>query len=108
MPSGVSSCEGDKRSKFPKVLNLALAGLRISARLDNKTRQKYGLFSKISLSVIGACEMDKNPHIFITRANQYIHKNNRHFDGTVNNFGPVLFAENLEQNEYYSFKAMLF
>ena len=72
MPSGVSSCEGDKRSKFPKMLNLALAGLRISARLDNKPKTNHDLFDKFSLRSIVACEVAKSPHIFLTRTNQHI------------------------------------
>ena len=34
--------------------------------------KKYGLFSKFSLAVIGAYEVAKKPHIFITRQNQHI------------------------------------
>ena len=41
--------------------------------------------------------MDKNPPIFITRANQHIQEINRHFDGTLNNYGPMAFEENQEQ-----------
>ena len=38
--------------------------------------------------------MAKNPHIFLTRANQHIQEMNRHFDGTLNCFGPIVFAAN--------------
>ena len=31
----------------------------------------------------------------------------RHFDGTLNHFGSILFAENQEHNESYNFKDML-
>ena len=48
------------------------AGIRRYARLANKPRQKYGLFAKFPLEVIGEFEVDKNPHIFITLANQHI------------------------------------
>ena len=56
---------------MPKMINLESTGIRIYSRLANKPRQKYGLFDKFSLTFIGACEAAKNPHIFITRANQY-------------------------------------
>ena len=46
-----------------KMIYIASTGLRRSARLDNNTKQKYGLFTKFSLAVIGACEVAKNPHI---------------------------------------------
>ena len=51
--------------------------------------------------------MGNNPHIFLTRANQHIQEINRHFDGTLNHYGPVLFSENQEQEEPYTFKEML-
>ena len=54
------------------MINLESTGLRIYARLDNKPRQKYGLFDKFSLAVIGECEAANKPHIFLTRANQQI------------------------------------
>ena len=66
--------------------------------MANKPKQKYGLFAKFSLAVIGACEVAKNPQIFLTRANQRIQEINRHFDVTLNHFGPKLFAANQEQN----------
>ena len=72
--------------------------------MANKPKQKYDLFLKLSLAVIGACEVDNNPHIFLTRANQYIQEINRHFDGTLNNFGLIVFAKNQEQNESYTCK----
>ena len=58
----------------------------------NKPKRKYGLFSKLSLALIEACEVAKKPHIFITRENQHIQEINRHFDGTLNHFGPIVFA----------------
>ena len=42
--------------------------------------------------------MYNNPHTFLTRANQHIQKINRHFDGTLNQYGPMVFAANQEQN----------
>ena len=74
------SCEGEKRSKMPNVIDLASTFIRISDGLDNKPKQKYGLLSKLSLLVIVAHEVDKNSHIFITRAKQHIQEINRHFD----------------------------
>ena len=58
-----------KGSKMPRMTDLASTGLRISDRLANKNKQKYGLFDKLSLSVIGSFEVAKNPHIFLTRTN---------------------------------------
>ena len=55
------------------MTDLASTGLMIYAMLANKPRQKYGLFDTFSLALIGACEVAKNPHIFLTRANQHIH-----------------------------------
>ena len=57
---------------MPKMTDMASTSIMIYASLANKTRQKYGLFDKLSLSVIGACEAAKNPHIFLTRENQYV------------------------------------
>ena len=48
--------------------------------------------------------MAKNPHIFLSRSNQHIQEINRHFDGTLNNYGPMVFSSNQEQNESYTFK----
>ena len=47
--------------KMPKMIYLESPGISIYARLDNKTRQKYSLFDKFSLSVIGAREAANNP-----------------------------------------------
>ena len=60
-------------SKVPKMIDLVSTSLRVYARLDNKPKQKYGLFAKFSLSVIGRCEVAKNPHLFINLANQLIY-----------------------------------
>ena len=49
------------------MIDLASTGIRKSDRLANKPKQKYGLFDKFALEVIGACEVYKNPHIFPTR-----------------------------------------
>ena len=92
---------------MPNIIDMVSIGLRISTGLDNKLIQKYGLFEKFSLAVFGACEVDNNPHIFITRSNQQIQLINRHFYGTLNNYGFLVFAENQEQNEYYTFKDIL-
>ena len=67
MPSGMTYREGEKGSKMPKMIDLASTGLRRSSRLANKPKQKYGLFDKFSLAVIGACKVANNPHIFLTR-----------------------------------------
>ena len=72
MPSGMTSHEVEKVSKMPKIIYLVSTGLRRSSRFDNKPKQEYFLFAKLSLSVIRACEVDKNPHVFLTRANQHI------------------------------------
>ena len=82
----------DKRYKIPKMINIYSTCLRISVWLDNKSKQKYGLFTKFSLEVIGAFEVAKNLHIFITIANQHIQEINRHFDRTLNHFNPMVFA----------------
>ena len=79
---------------MPKIIDLASTGLRRYARLANKPRQKYGLFAKFSLAVIGAYDVDKNLHIYIIIANQHIQEINRHIYGTLNQYGPMLFAEN--------------
>ena len=50
------------------------------------------------MAVIGACEVAKNPQIFLTRANQRIQEINRYFDVTLNHFGPILFVANQGQN----------
>ena len=62
--------------------------------MANKPKQKYALFSKFSLSVIGECEMANKPHIFLTIANQHIQEINRHSDGALNHFGPMVFEAN--------------
>ena len=54
------------------MINLASTNYRISDRLDNKPKHNYGLFAKFSLELIGAYKLAKNPHIFLTRANQHI------------------------------------
>ena len=79
------------------VINLESTGLMRSTRMDNKTK-KYDLFDELSLALIGACEVAKNPHIFLTIENQHIQENIRHFYGTLNCFS-VVFASNQEQNE---------
>ena len=57
--------------------------------------------------VCQACKVAKNPQIFLTRANQLIHEINRHFNRTLNHFGPMVFEENQQKNESYTFKEML-
>ena len=107
MPSGIPSREGEKVSKKLKIIDVESTGLRVYTRLDNKPRKKYGVFAKFLLVVNLVCEMAKNPHIFITRANQHTQEINRHFDGTLNHYGPMVFAENQEQNKSYTFKDAL-
>ena len=105
-PSGISS--GNREiSKMTNIIDLESTGLRISDRFANKPKQKYGLFDKLSLVVIGAREVAKNPHIFLTRAIQDIQEINRYFDGTLDPFGPMVFVGNQEKNEYYPFKDTL-
>ena len=41
--------------------------------------------------------MDKNPYIFLTGENQHIRDINKKFDGTLNHYGPMVFAENQEK-----------
>ena len=43
--------------------------------------------------------MAKNYHIFLTRANQHIKEINRHFYGTLNNYGLMVFVSNQEHIE---------
>ena len=80
------------------MIYLSSTGLKIYARLYNKPKQKYGLFAKLSLAVIGACEVAKNSHMFLNIANQHIQEINRPIDGTFNHCSPIVFAENREQN----------
>ena len=87
---------------------MASTGLSISTRFVNKPKQKNGSYSKFSLELIGARSVDKNPHIFLNKANQHIREINRHFYGTLNHFCPIAFAANQEQNEYYTFREVLF
>ena len=57
-PSGMPYREGDKGKKgykMPKTIDLTSTDIRRSARLDNKLKQKYGLFAKLSLLEIGTC-----------------------------------------------------
>ena len=69
MPNGMTSCDVEKGRNIPKMMDLASTGIRRSARLANKPRQKYGLCAKFSLSVIGACEVANKIHTILIRAN---------------------------------------
>ena len=69
LTSGMPYREGERGSKIPNIIDPASTGPRISARLANKTKQIYGIFSKFSLAVIGSCEVAKKPHIFLTIEN---------------------------------------
>ena len=89
------------------MIDLASTGRRRLARLDNKLKQKYGLFYKLSLALVVSFELAKSPHIFLTRSKQYTQEINRNSDGTLNQLDPMLFAENQEQNEFYIFNGML-
>ena len=51
------------------MVNMASTDLLNSARLDNKLKPKYSIFAKLSLELVGACEVDLNKHLFLTRAN---------------------------------------
>ena len=75
--------------------------------MANTPKQKYYLFVKFSLSVIGACEVAKKPHIFINIANQQIQGINRHFDENLNYFGTMVFVAYQEQNKSYTLKDIL-
>ena len=41
--------------------------------------------------------MATNPHIFLTSVDQHIQEINRHFDGTLNSFGPMVFAAKINK-----------
>ena len=51
--------------------------------------------------------MFKTPHIFLTRPNQHTWQININSDGDLNHYGTIVFAENQEQNESYTFNYML-
>ena len=87
---------------MPNMNNLSSTGLSRSSSLGNKF-----LFDKFPILVIGSCDVDITPHIFLTRENQDIQEINIHFDGKLNHFGPMVFAENQEQNWSYNFKDVL-
>ena len=57
---------------MPKNIDMASTGPRRTAILANKRRQKYGLFAKLLLAVVGEYEVAKNPHIFLIGANHHI------------------------------------
>ena len=80
------------------MIDLASTSLGISDRLDNEPKQKYGLFSKFSLEIVGSCNVANKPHIFLTRSNQHTQEVNSHFDGTLNRFGLMVFEANKKQN----------
>ena len=90
--------QGIKGIKKPKMINIVSTGISRFSRFSNKPKQKYGLFDEFSLAVIGACEVAKNPHIFLFWAKQHIQEISRHFYWILNNVGPMVFAENKEQN----------
>ena len=85
---------------MPKMIDIESTYLRRADRLANKPKQKYYLFVKLFLSVIGACEVAKKSHIFLTGTNQHKQEINRHFYETLNHFDPMVFLANQEQNEY--------
>ena len=87
----------EKGSTTHKIIDLESTGFRISARFDNDSKQKYCVFVKLSLAVIEECEVAKNYQIFLIRAKYYYQEINRHLDGNLNNFGPMVFAGNQEQ-----------
>ena len=60
---------GCKGTEMTKMMDLSSTGLRRSSRSDNKPKQKYDIFHKLLLAVIVACEVTKNPHIFLSRVN---------------------------------------
>ena len=82
------------------MIDISSNGIMTSARFDNKPKQKYGLFDKFPLSVIGSCEVHNNPHIFLTRENQHIQETNIHFDGTLNKYVTRVFTANKGQNKW--------
>ena len=51
------------------MIDLATTGIRRSAKFDLKPRQKYGLLGKLSLAVIGLCEVANIPQVFLNRPN---------------------------------------
>ena len=77
-------------------------GFRRYARLANTPKQKYVLFTKVSWELIGACEVAKNPQIFLTRENKHIQEISKQFDGFLNHFGLMVFTENQEENQPYN------
>ena len=68
--SGMTYRKVEKIPKLPKMMDLESTGFRRSDRLDNIPKQNYSLFSKLSLAVIGACEVANNPHIFLIISNK--------------------------------------
>ena len=44
--------------------------------------------------VVGACEVDTDSHIFLSRPIQHIQEINGHFGGTLSSFCPMVFASN--------------
>ena len=63
-PSGIPYHKGEKVSTMTKTFDLESTGIMRYSRLANKPKQKYDLFDKLSLSLIGACEVAKNPTSF--------------------------------------------
>ena len=72
-------------------LELTLASARNESE---KIIKIFRLFSIFSLALIRTCKVNKGPQIFLTRYNYYIQENNWQFDGTLNHFGHIVFADN--------------
>ena len=89
-----------KVSKLPNMVNLASTVHKRCARLDNKPKQKHGLFDKLLLSITGFFEVAKNPHIFLTRPKQHIQGIDGNFDETLNHDGLMVFAKIKKQMNY--------
>ena len=71
---------------MPRIIDFSSTGICQPSRLENESKQIYGIFSIFLLAVIGSCDGTKHPHIFLTRANQYIQEINKNLYGTLNNF----------------------
>ena len=89
------------------MIDMASTGLRKCYRLANRPKQKMVYLLYYIHQKLEHFRWLRTPPTFLTANNQNIQKINRHFDGTLNNFFPIVISANQEQNESYTFKELL-
>ena len=104
-----------------EIVNLEYSGLRRSGRIwdptqrakesnESRVRKMFDLFTTISLETVSNIKpviTEPRPHIYFTRGLNHIEEINTLIDNSINDVHAMVFEDDQEQNDNFTFKNMM-